>query len=267
MKKLIGILLAVALIAGFGGPAFAASAVGDLADTLTAWRWNDNTEIITELDTLAIGDTAIDPFYRETGKTIGNLDQFSGATEWAEVNAAVSGYTGDLTTGAYDLYFAVDADYAGTVSVNTAGFWGFIGAMDNVSASTAYQQGTGEAPTPWLDHKAGATIPAALNQSMTTQGAVTNYYAAFLNEFQQGFVDLDELDADGVELMQVYKFSTADYGSTGTLTPVAAADGGLIQFGLDGLGNAYVTNVPVPAAVWLLGSGLLALVGIRRRNR
>jgi hypothetical protein len=25
--------------------------------------------------------------------------------------------------------------------------------------------------------------------------------------------------------------------------------------------------VPVPAAVWLLGSGLIGLIGIRRRNR
>ena len=32
------------------------------------------------------------------------------------------------------------------------------------------------------------------------------------------------------------------------------------------LGIADVNAVPVPAAIWLLGSGLLALVGIRRRN-
>jgi hypothetical protein len=27
-----------------------------------------------------------------------------------------------------------------------------------------------------------------------------------------------------------------------------------------------VNPVPIPAAVWLLGSGLLGLIGIRRRN-
>jgi hypothetical protein len=30
--------------------------------------------------------------------------------------------------------------------------------------------------------------------------------------------------------------------------------------------NGTYSPVPVPAAVWLLGSGLLGLIGIRRRN-
>ncbi len=30
-------------------------------------------------------------------------------------------------------------------------------------------------------------------------------------------------------------------------------------------GEANVSSVPIPAAVWLLGSGLFGLVGIRRR--
>jgi hypothetical protein len=30
--------------------------------------------------------------------------------------------------------------------------------------------------------------------------------------------------------------------------------------------NIDVTPTPIPAAAWLLGSGLLGLIGIRRRN-
>ena len=37
--------------------------------------------------------------------------------------------------------------------------------------------------------------------------------------------------------------------------------------GFDGLGSDWVGAVPVPAAVWLFGSGLLGLVGIARRKR
>lgn len=36
-------------------------------------------------------------------------------------------------------------------------------------------------------------------------------------------------------------------------------------FDVYGLGANYVTPVPVPAAVWMLGSGLIALLGIRRK--
>jgi len=37
--------------------------------------------------------------------------------------------------------------------------------------------------------------------------------------------------------------------------------------GIDGEGSDWVGVVPVPAAVWLFGSGLLGLVGIARRRR
>ena len=47
-----------------------------------------------------------------------------------------------------------------------------------------------------------------------------------------------------------------------TLSDVAYSTVGLSGVGLD-IGNP----VPVPAAVWLLGSGLLGLAGLRRRNR
>ena len=35
----------------------------------------------------------------------------------------------------------------------------------------------------------------------------------------------------------------------------------------DGIMVAQINNVPIPAAVWLLGSGLLGLVGLRRKVR
>jgi hypothetical protein len=47
---------------------------------------------------------------------------------------------------------------------------------------------------------------------------------------------------------------------------VTAVDGGsLYQTNYGDNGIAKVNAVPVPAAAWLLGSGLLGLVGIRRR--
>jgi hypothetical protein len=47
-----------------------------------------------------------------------------------------------------------------------------------------------------------------------------------------------------------------------------AWDYGTIRLYADGSAvlNPTSNPVPVPAAVWLLGSGLLGLIGIRRRN-
>jgi hypothetical protein len=50
------------------------------------------------------------------------------------------------------------------------------------------------------------------------------------------------------------KLFTVDLNANGTATPVV----------LDN--KATVTPTPIPAAFWLLGSGLMGLVGIRRKN-
>lgn len=42
---------------------------------------------------------------------------------------------------------------------------------------------------------------------------------------------------------------------------------GQFKFSLDGAPRATVTSVPVPAAYFMMGSGLLGLIGISRRNR
>jgi hypothetical protein len=64
------------------------------------------------------------------------------------------------------------------------------------------------------------------------------------------WVDLTSLgDVIGLE----FSLESSDAGDWGMNTPA--------YFAMDDL-NA----VPVPAAVWLLGSGLLGLVGLRRRN-
>jgi hypothetical protein len=45
-------------------------------------------------------------------------------------------------------------------------------------------------------------------------------------------------------------------------------DGAILALGDSGSGGRLVllNPVPVPAAVWLLGSGLIGLIGIRRRR-
>ncbi len=107
----------------------------------------------------------------------------------------------------------------------------------------------------------------------------TNLYN-FAGKYRQGYgtgFDLEELaGTDGLDINNVGWVRIIDvvgnidpayatYDSLGNIvndpwaTPFASSG-----FDLDAVG--VINAVPVPAAVWLLGSGLLGLVGIRRRK-
>jgi hypothetical protein len=60
-------------------------------------------------------------------------------------------------------------------------------------------------------------------------------------------------------------FSSID-GNGDTIPGVPMAAGGPFG-GFNANFNANMSSVPVPAAVWLFGSGLLGLVGIARRKK
>jgi len=67
--------------------------------------------------------------------------------------------------------------------------------------------------------------------------------------------------------------SLADFSNTAALSSIIAKDsvGNIVPFSLSTASNAVIFNelvpaaVPVPAAVWLFGSGLLGLIGVARK--
>ncbi len=64
-------------------------------------------------------------------------------------------------------------------------------------------------------------------------------------------------------------YTTIDYPGAIWTSAGGISDGGTIvggYAGQDGVEHAFVaTPTPIPGAVWLLGSGLISLVGIRRK--
>ena len=90
--------------------------------------------------------------------------------------------------------------------------------------------------------KSGTT--GTYHQVMNSNGTAPGYYAGFNPNFQLGEATLD---AVGAFTMYLHNFDIT------TADPAAMV-------------SVNAAPVPVPAAVWLLGSGLIGLIGIRRKN-
>lgn len=87
----------------------------------------------------------------------------------------------------------------------------------------------------------------------------------------QAFQDTDfDGTGDGTALTDMFSLFSADIVGVGDLLDVRFTfdlDSGDEDIAIDNIQIEGTSAVPVPAAVWLLGGGLLALVGIRRKNR
>ena len=117
-------------------------------------------------------------------------------------------------------------------SLGSSGLLGFAAA---INADTTNRVGFGDSAT-------GAQAPIGFSTNVTTGAALGGTQNLYLFAATGGSV--------GTTFANVYK-SVQSYtlSTTGVLT---ASGGG--------------TTVPVPGAVWLLGSGLLGLVGVSRRR-
>ena len=83
-----------------------------------------------------------------------------------------------------------------------------------------------------------------------------------------GFVDILAVASAGVGV-QLAADTTGDASQSGVIQFELIA-GGINSMSITGLINSNGTAesvVPVPAAVWLFGSGLLGLVGVARRKQ
>ena len=81
------------------------------------------------------------------------------------------------------------------------------------------------------------------------------------------------LDSDGVDISLV--FDNALTPTQSTLLNLNTFDGSKWSLGGTGANNAFISGgispeiavVPVPATIWLFGSGLLSLIGVARRKK
>lgn len=171
--------------------------------------------------------------------------------------------------------FAATASNAATVSINFNSLpQGDISSGDSVainSFTTLSTDGFASIGSSIFGGDA-ITIGAAGNSVFfvfdTSAVAVSN--VTLSGRSNNAPVDIAAFDLNGseVDFFQTDNNWTSAV-SVSSLTPISAIDVLLLESEISSLSITYetVSAVPVPAAVWLFGSGLIGLAGVARRKR
>jgi hypothetical protein len=275
MKKLFAILAAAMLVVGAAGSAMAYSS-GDLVQYIYEGTTDAGIEFNTGLgnidyiagSTLLQGNsvtTAGQPASDLSDFDSGWADMYAGFTTQYSLTEVVGlAFQKDTTTV---VAFATTTDTLPTV--DTSSFTLFSG-----NAATL----TNTIPT-GANNKAQAVSYWESIEFESGLGNVQGNYAGFNNDPAVGFGSLAGLAAGAGSFVDMYlwQYQTFDgffapdtegfIDATGAYNDTYSA---VLRIGLNETGDFYTeinpAPVPVPAAVWLLGSGLLGLIGIRRRN-
>lgn len=169
---------------------------------------------------------------------------------------------------------ATDLQYTGTgfgaFTLSETGGTGQIDAAGNISYTPTGRLGYAEA-IPFLGQLAwnindSAAPNAAPEYASFTSGTQSNFISPITGEWEQ-FLTLSGSALDdnlSATIVSVNNIGTAWDGVT--LSGVPYAEVWNIAF----TDTTYIPppeNIPVPAAVWLFGSGLFVLLGVSRRRR
>ncbi len=142
-----------------------------------------------------------------------------------------------------DLNAVGGTDLSSVTGISLSKVWGTDGSLNDTSNVTFFSTGAGGTTASLT----GATLPAS--SFLTIEG--WNFQLTTLNVIDQRS-NLLSLKGSGSLSGNGYDTTNAIWSfSTGNMTSY----------------NMTVSTVPLPAAVWLFGSGLLGLAGIARRRK
>jgi hypothetical protein len=227
MKRILAALAMVAALAGAG------TAQADIAMTDALASWNQQGLAGSQASTAGVGTAHI------TATSMTRVGGLSANAGGSSLNSAT------WTSGGYvEFGFTVDQGYHANLGSLYFGSKVSATGPTNLIVKTS------------ADSFTNAFTTIAMNNTVVGTPYINNA------------VDLSSLAAiasEGQFFIRLY--GTGASSTAGTLRVGDYLSGGVYYFDtITGTVAADATPTPIPAAVWLLGSGLLGLVGIRRRK-
>jgi hypothetical protein len=260
MKRKLSVLLAALMVFAVAGQA--AAYFEDYHLIRAIYKVGSSVEVLNDLG--LVGD-----LIGQTNKKVGfgtletNLSDFGQGTTFDQLRVAYFAID-DGSASPHEVWLAGPA---GGASSQTRKYGNITGAWANIQTyySGLAGTGTGEVKTTGVQ-----SDPLSYYSKMNLGGTGIGQFNLFYPVGTSGEESLAALASGGVVEQYLYYFSHTGTSSAFPVTP--GVNVAMIQTYLDAAGSAgTIINpagaaVPVPAAVWLLGTGVIGLVGIRRRK-
>lgn len=174
-------------------------------------------------------------------------------------NGATVDFSGNLYLGDYDAITDVDAGFLGSMS----GVVSYVGANQMISGTGNWDAGTNtltyNVPTGAANSSIASTY-SETSSSCTDSGSIAGNTVC-------GAAGNTTPEWEGLTLELVFSGDLSTF--SGNITAVETSGAGItantttLMYDIDG---AAVSEIPLPAAAWLFGSGLLGLAGAARRR-
>ncbi len=243
MKKIVTIMAAALLTLGAAANAMAYFANGDLIQV--AYVRGGTNEVATDLGSISnvLGGTTV----TLTGSNAPSLSAL-GATSWDQVYVAYFA----LNTANKNFFVSGDSNTAGTKNYTS-----LASTFSNLYVGYQAAGGT-TSQTVTLAQTAVHSYNTLFNTN-DTSGVSNGYMGGYLTTWTGTEANLAALATGGTVTSTIYEKANAgafDSASPWSATPLTIANSN---------GMVVASATPIPPSFLLMGSGLLGMVGIRRK--